>query len=295
MADPLEEDDSVDRPVTPGKTARPRRRGQGGGPPPGGADPAKAVLGRIRVVLVEPTGPRNIGATARAMKNFGLSRLVLVNPPPLDHPECLEMSVNAHDVLHGARIVGSVAEAIADAGLVVATTARPRHRLSTQTPAEAAPAILAAAAAEEVAILFGTERTGLTDEQMGVAQLVLSARTADEHAALNLGQAVLLVAHELFEASGVRGVTAEGQVGRLLDFASRQLLLDELVLALEKMKVLKAENRGPYRESLRRILAAGPLQTRDARVLFALARHAQSLADPQDPGTRPPRPPRPRR
>ena len=67
-------------------------------------DPARQALGAIRFVLVEPAGPRNVGSTARAIKNFGFSRLVLVNPPPIDDPECLEMGTNAHDVLRAARV-----------------------------------------------------------------------------------------------------------------------------------------------------------------------------------------------
>ncbi len=282
------------REVTPPNSGGVRRRGAGQRAAPGRSAGKPDALTRIRVVLVQPTGPRNVGSTARAMKNFGLNRLVLVDPPPLDHPECLEMGVNAHDVLRDAKIVDSVEEAVRDVSLVVGTTARRRHRLATLTPAEIAPRILEVAEREEVAILFGTERTGLTEAQMAACQVVISARTHDEHVALNLGQAVLLVAHHLFEASGASGATAAGDTGRLLTTHTRHILEDELFLALEKTGVVKDETRVTYRASLRRILAAGPIQTRDARVLFALARHAQKLADPKNPGRRPPRSPRPR-
>src|SRR5262245_62256684 len=116
---------------------------------PRAKDPGRDVLDAIQIVLVEPAGPRNVGATARAIKNFGLSRLVLVNPPPIDDPECLEMGTNAHDVLRQARIVRSLDEALEGAGWVVGTTARPRHRAPTRTPAEAAAAIVDAARTAE--------------------------------------------------------------------------------------------------------------------------------------------------
>lgn len=256
------------------------------------AEPGRRVLDAIRVVLVEPTGPRNVGAAARAIKNFGLTRLVLVNPPPIDHPECLEMGTNAHDVLRRARVVKSLDDAVLGAGLVVGTTARGRHRLPTRTPAEAAGAIAAAAAGAEVAILFGRERTGLTSRELARCQLVLSIRTGDEHASLNVAQAVLLVAYEIFGASGSEGIVAASSAGRLVTDDVRRRLEDELMRACDKVGVTKKETREACRKSVERVLAAGSIQTRDARVLFALARHAQSLADPADPGSRPPRRPR---
>jgi TrmH family RNA methyltransferase len=263
----------------------PRRRRAGAGSAPG-------PLEAIRVVLVEPKGPRNVGSTARALKNFGLSRLTLVNPPPVDDPECLEMGTNAHDVLRKARIVGSLDDALDGAGFVVGTTARPRHRSPTRTPAEAAAAIVEAARSTEVAILFGTERTGLTRAELARCQLVLSIKTGDEHASLNVAQAVLLVVYELFGASGAAGVVAGSPAGRILTNDVRRLLEDELTRACDKLGVAKAATRDACRKSLERLLASGPIQTRDARILFALARHAQMLADPSDPGARPPRDPR---
>jgi TrmH family RNA methyltransferase len=252
----------------------------------------RGPLEAIRVVLVEPTGPRNVGSAARALKNFGLFRLVLVNPPPIDDPECLEMGTNAHDVLRAARIVESLDEALEGAGLVVGTTARPRHRAPTRTPAEAAGAIVEAARTSEVAILFGTERTGLTSADLARCQLVLSIRTGDEHASLNVAQAVLLVAYEIFGSSGSAGVVAGSSSGRVMTDEVRRLLEIELARACDKLGVAKAATRDACRKSLERVLACGPIQTRDARVLFALARHAQMLADPADPGARPPRRPR---
>jgi TrmH family RNA methyltransferase len=250
---------------------------------------------RIRIVLVEPKGPRNVGSTARAMKNFGLERLVLVNPPPIDDPECLEMATNAHDVLRAATIVESLDAALEGAALVVGTTARPRHRLDTRTPADEAPAIVAAARAADVAILFGREAHGLTGAELGRCQRVLSIRTGDEHASLNVSQAVLVVAYELFRAAGAEGVVAASPPGRLLTHETRRLLEDELMRACDKVGATKSDTREAYRTSIERVLAAAPIQTRDARVLFALARHAQKLADPGDPGARPPRRPHPRR
>jgi TrmH family RNA methyltransferase len=280
-------------PPTPAKRAHwqpvkpPQRRAKS-------SDPSREVRERIRVVLVAPKGPRNVGATARALKNFGLSRLVLVNPPPIDDPECLEMATNAHDVLRAAKVVGSLDEALEGAGYVVGTTARPRHRVETRTPGDAAESIIGTARTTDVAILFGREAHGLTGAELARCQLVLSIRTGDEHASLNVSQAVLVVAYELFRASGAEGVVARSPSGRLLTDEMRRFLEDEMMRACDKIGVSKGATRESFRKSLERVLAAGPIQTRDARVLFALARHAQKLADPSDPGLRPPRKPRQR-
>src|SRR5687767_10723903 len=112
----------------------------------------------IRIVLVDTRHPGNIGATARAMKNMGLHSLVLVRPQAHGDPESTARAAGATDVLDGAVVAASVAEAIADCGLVVGTSARPRsarHRLLDAR--EAAGELVAAAASRPAAVLFGSE------------------------------------------------------------------------------------------------------------------------------------------
>jgi TrmH family RNA methyltransferase len=247
-------------------------------------------LARVSVVLVEPQGPRNVGATCRAMKNFGLNRLVLVNPAVVDHPEAREMASGAGDILKAATICATFDEAVAGRTLIVGTTARPRQRVLVRNPKAAAPEILAhAAAGGEIAVVFGRERNGLTQEEMLRCHMALSFETSHEYGSLNLSQAVLLVAYELFGASGTKGVKAQGGLGRFLTPEWRAVLEEEMFQALLKLRAMHPANEKGFRESLGRVLTAGPLQTRDVRVLFALARHARRLADPDDPGPRAPR------
>jgi tRNA/rRNA methyltransferase len=279
-------------PPRPRRRASQNRFGSAKGKAPEG-DPGRAALARIAVVLVEPQGPRNIGSTCRAMKNFGLHRLTLVNPAVVDHPEAREMASSAGELLQAARVVTTFEEALAGATLVVGTTARPRHRVPVRTPAKAAAEIVEhAAGGGEVALVFGREAHGLTQEEILRCQRAISIETAPEYGSLNLAQAVLLVAYELFRAS--RSIAAKGQggLGRFLTAEWRGVLEEELWRAVVKLKALHPSNAGADRESLARVLAAGPMQTRDVRVLFALARHAQRLADPDDPGSRPPRRPK---
>ncbi|HTY94936.1 MAG TPA: RNA methyltransferase [Steroidobacteraceae bacterium] len=155
----------------------------------------------IRIVLVEPSHPGNIGAVARAMMNMDLSQLVLVRPREFPHPQAVSRAAGAEQVLSAARVVATVAEAIADCGFVAATTARPRDQnFRVLDVREAAPQLLAAARRAPVAVLFGTERTGLANEDLEASHVLLRIAASRAYASLNLAMAVQLVAYEIFRA-----------------------------------------------------------------------------------------------
>ncbi len=241
----------------------------------GGTSP----LDRIRIVLVEPTGPRNVGAAARVMKNFGLRRLVVVNGPPLDLADCCAMAASAIDVLHGAETPPTLADAIAGCGLVVGTTGRVRARTPVRSPRESAHEILHSASQTDVAILFGREDDGLHIAELRLCQSVLSIDTAAAYRSLNVAQAVGVVAHEIFSVSGVESVRAQGRIGRFLDANWRGRLEDEIFRTMESLGSVTPRTKDAIRNSVRRVLSAGPIQTRDARVLFSLARRARAAAE----------------
>src|SRR3984885_14631538 len=118
----------------------------------------------IRIVLVEPSHPGNIGAVARAMKNMALEELVLVRPKLFPHSEAIARASGADDVLARARVVDTLADALAGCGFVAATTSRDRDQNFRIVDARAAAARLVAEAAHApAAVLFGAERTGLTN------------------------------------------------------------------------------------------------------------------------------------
>jgi TrmH family RNA methyltransferase len=157
----------------------------------------------IRIVLVEPSHPGNIGAAARAMKNMALDELVLVRPKLFPHPEATARASGADDVLGKARIVGSLAEAIAGCGFIAATTSRHRDRNFRIVDArEAAARLVAEAARAPVALLFGAERTGLTNEELEAAHVLIRIPADESYLSLNLAMAVQIMAYELFCARG---------------------------------------------------------------------------------------------
>ncbi len=157
----------------------------------------------IRFVLVETSHPGNIGAVARAMKNMGMRELVLVKPREFPHPDATARAAGADDLLAGARVVETLAEAIADCGLVLATTARTRDQYFRILEArEAATRMVAEARSGTgaVAVLFGTERFGLSNEQLLAAHALLRIPANPDYASLNIGMAAQLIAYEILMA-----------------------------------------------------------------------------------------------
>lgn len=167
----------------------------------------------IRFVLVGTQHPGNIGAVARAMKNMALERLVLVRPREFPHPEALSRASGADDVLAAARVAGSLAEAIGDCGYVVATTAREReqnHRVIDVR--DAATRIVAEAARGPVAVLFGAERAGLSNEEIEAAHALLRIPANPAYTSLNIAMAAQLIAYEIHRARGARVEAPRGAV-----------------------------------------------------------------------------------
>jgi tRNA/rRNA methyltransferase len=160
------------------------------------------ALDRIRVVLVEPAGPLNVGAIARAMKNFGLSRLVLVNPQcdPVGG-QARQMAVHAGELLTQAQRVASLPEALADCQHIVATVGRD---VSTAELVIAPPAIALAqiwqkaTAGQTVALIFGREDRGLLNPEIALAHHLIRIPTSDAYGSMNLAQAATVCFYELF-------------------------------------------------------------------------------------------------
>ena len=159
------------------------------------------LLSKIKIVLVEPTHPGNIGSVARAMKTMGLSSLVLVNPIKFPHYEASKLAAGAESVLEQAQIYGDLNEAISEATLVVGTSVREREiSWPTKNPkdiAETAIEHLTSNLHGSVAILFGRESSGLTNDEMDLCQMQIKIDANPEYSSLNLASAVQILAYEL--------------------------------------------------------------------------------------------------
>jgi len=167
----------------------------------------------IRIVLTRVSHPGNIGSAARAMKTMGLARLCLVAPERFPATEATVMAAGADDVLDQARVYPDVRSAVADCGLVVGTTSRSRHLpWRVLEPRDAAAQIAIAAGSSEVAVLFGAERTGLTNDELELCQLLLTIPTGPAYASLNLAMAVQVVAYEILLATRAAGEAQRGGI-----------------------------------------------------------------------------------
>lgn len=156
------------------------------------------MLENIRIILVNTSHPGNIGAAARAMKNMGLSKLVLVDP--VDHPtfEAYSRAAGADDVLGDARVVKTLAEAVTGCTWVMGTSARERSvQWPMMQPRECAAASIKQAELGEAAIVFGRERTGLTNEELELCHALVNIPTNPDYSSLNVAAAVQVLCYEL--------------------------------------------------------------------------------------------------
>jgi TrmH family RNA methyltransferase len=157
------------------------------------------VLQNIRVVLVNTSHPGNIGGAARAMKNMGLSRLVLVQPRDFPSAEAVARAAGAVDILDGARIVSSLEDALDGCGLVLGTSARDRHiPWPLLDPRECAAACLEQIEqAGEVALVFGREDSGLSNDELQRCHFHVHIPSDPEFSSLNLATAVQVLTYEV--------------------------------------------------------------------------------------------------
>jgi len=158
-------------------------------------------LANIRIVLCQTSHPGNIGAAARAMKTMGLRRLMLVNPKKFPHPEAEAMASGATDILAEASLCTSLEQALAGCGLVIGLSARKRELSHPLTGARQAAQQAADFAAQgEVALVFGTEMSGLSNDELIRCQLLAMIPANPDYSSLNLAAAVQILAYELRQA-----------------------------------------------------------------------------------------------
>lgn len=232
------------------------------------APPAAIVPADIRVVLVETSHPGNIGAVARAMKNMGLSRLVLVRPKSFPHTEASARASGATDLLERAQVAASLPEALAGCGLVVATTARDRDpNIRVLDVREGAAHMVQQAARGPVALLFGNERTGLTNDEIALANLLLRIPANPEYSSLNLAMAVQVVAYELYRARGA-GVVPPERVVPLAGADDMARLYAHLAEVLDEVGFKDRTASGTHlMERIRRLFNRADLDQNEANIL----------------------------
>ena len=232
----------------------------------------------IRIVLVAPSHPGNIGAVARAMKNMALSELLLVRPKEFPHPDATARASGADDVLAGARIVASLGEALEGCGFVAATTSRDRDQYFRVIDVrDAAVRIVAESRRAPAAVVFGSERTGLTNEELESAHALIRIPANPDYLSLNLAMAVQLVSYELFRA---RDAPQLGQAAVEPPLAGAQemaRLYAHFAQVLEEIDFRDRTESGTHLMSrIRRFLQRAELDQNEVNILRGILTAVQS-------------------
>jgi len=226
-------------------------------------------LDNIRIVLVEPATPGNVGATARVLKNTGISRLVLVNPGTWDTPEARWMAHGSEEILDACEIYPDLPRAVADAHLVVGTTHRVgRFREVISTPREAIFQIASLAHHHQVAVVFGREKDGLWKGELLHCHQVIRFPSAVSYPSFNLSHAVLLSTYELFTA--VQKVRPASRQNLASAVEREQLFrhLEEALAAIE-FRPYNDDSRN-FTRVIRRFFNKILLDKRDVRVIHRI-------------------------
>lgn len=237
-------------------------------------------LDNLRIVLVNTTHPGNIGATARAMKNMGIGELYLVAPKHYPHEDALFRAANAVDVLDRAVVVDTLDQAIADCALVIGSSARERAIPWPLLDARAAcEQAYREAQRHKVALVFGREDRGLTNEELQKCQLHIHIPTNPEYSSLNVAMAVQLVAYELRMAHLAGGArSADSMADWDLQFAGGEDIerfFVHLEQTLTEMGFLKTDAPKQTAARLRRLFQRTRLDTMEVSILRGILTSAQ--------------------
>ncbi len=217
----------------------------------------------MRVVLVETSHPGNIGASARAMKNMGLQELTLVNPKRFPDADATARASGADDILYEARVVDSVGEAIADCTLVLGMSAR-RRNVPIKTLDVRRAAVMARENTGRVAVMFGCERSGLSNNDLDKCHALVQIPTAD-YASLNLAMAVQVFAYEWFMGQEIAPETKDPK--DLPTAAAMEHFYGHLESILIQTGFLDPNNPRQLMRRLRRIFNRAEIDPNELKIL----------------------------
>jgi tRNA/rRNA methyltransferase len=248
------------------------------------------TLGRCRIVLVRPHYAGNLGSTARVMRNFGLNDLVLVAPyASVNDLEARRLATHGLPLLDAARVVPDLGEAVADCVLTLATSALTGgivRKGMTGTPGEMMPQLLAAAERGPVALVFGPEPHGLTNEEIGRCHGLVHIPVDPNYPALNLAQAVTVCCYELRRAwsARVNVERKEPEAGPpVAPHADQERMFEHLREGLAAVGFLFGDRQESLMHSMRQLIGRALPSPQEVRMLHGLARQLLWIARRSEP------------
>lgn len=227
------------------------------------------ALDRFSFVLLHPKEPGNVGAVARALKNMGFADLRLVAPCGHTSREAIAMAVHGRDVLEHARVFDTLAAAIADCTLTAGTTCRTGLYRSHAKPVRAAAQdLIGASASNQIAIIFGPEDTGLSNEELKQCHRLVTIPSSPGYPSLNLAQAVMIVGYELMLASTVEIAKATPEYASATEVDT---MLNRMAEALAAIGFLPDDNRDRIMFAIRAMLGRSGIMPRELDILNGIA------------------------
>ena len=254
-------------------------------PQPSPVDPYAASLGRLLIILNQPQDLVNIAGTVRAMRNMGLERLRLVQPAEFDAWRIAGIAHGSESMIEQVEFFDTLDQAVADTAYVVGTTARRREAAYLwHQPREAAPEILAIGerADAPVAIVFGREDKGLSNEDLDLCDRLITVPTSPAASSLNLAQAVLLVCYELRMAALAGRPTALPRGRRhapRATVAQHQELFGDVERTLAEIDFFKQRNPAAILRTVRAVARRANLDAREAKLFRAMAIEVRKVLD----------------
>lgn len=243
----------------------------------------QAFLDRVRIVLVNTSHPGNIGGVARAMKNMGLSQLYLVDPRKYPHEEATKRASNAVDVLEGAVVVGTVEEALSDCDFVLGTSARERRiPWPLKDPRGCVADALSPRNKTNIAILFGREHSGLTNDELQMCHMHMHIPTNPDYSSLNLAAAVQVVAYECRLAALEQTIEVgeeEGWDMPLADAEDVERMHQHMAQTLSAINFIDLDNPKQALNRLRRMFARIRLDKMEVSILRGMLNKIDKLVD----------------
>ncbi len=246
----------------------------------------ETLLDRIQIAMVETSLPANIGSAARAMKTMGLSRLVLVAPQLFPHAQASALAAGADDVLEAATVAATVADGLGDCGLVLGCTARSRSvGMPALSPREAAHRLLEGAQRGPVALMFGSERVGLSNADLSRCDAAVHIPTDPGFSSLNVAQAVQVLCYEIRVAAYADAPVVAAPVAPVHDVGDLNATLAEmegyfghLEQTLADIDFLKGRSARVIMQRLRRMFLRASLSQREVQILRGILSDAQRQA-----------------
>ncbi len=231
----------------------------------------------IGVILVRPAIAGNIGAVARAIKNFGFKHLILVAPQASPtHPEAIARASGADDILREAAIYDDLESAASNFHYLVGTTAKKRYKQTRYFPREIAPLLTAISQQNKIALIFGPERTGLTNTETIHCHTLITIPTAPIHPSLNLSHAVAVVLYELFTQVS-QGIS--WCMPPLASTSQLEQMYEHLMNSLEKIGFVIGGPKGHTYRVLKRLLGKIPLTEADVKIIRGICHQIDWFAN----------------